>query len=338
MRVGVIGVGKMGISHLAIANQTNGIELVAICDSSKTLINALCKNTTFLGYTDHKKMIAKESLDAVLICVPNSYHFQMAKECLDKNIHVFIEKPLTLEYSESLELADLAEKKNLVGMVGYINRFNPIFAQLKHLLSHGVLGKVISYESKMLGGVVLEEQSKGWRNDYKKGGGCLSDYGPHCIDLAIFLFGEDVIVKNAILQKVHSTAVDDMVFAVLDHESGPVGNILVNWSDPTMRKASNHIEVVGSHGKLIANKQEIKLFSNQDYPEVGLKKGWNEIYVTDLNTEVNYFLRGEDFSRQMQNFSNCLNSAEIKPVSSLRSGAVVDKVISDIFKVSGGLR
>jgi len=57
----------------------------------------------------------------------------------------------------------------------------------------------------MVCSVVLKESNKGWRNDYSKGGGCLFDYGPHCLDLATYLFGSDVLVQSSALKKIFST-------------------------------------------------------------------------------------------------------------------------------------
>ena len=337
-KLGIIGVGKMGLSHFAIANQTIGLKVVAICDTSKLLIKALGKNTGITGYTDHKKMMKTEDLDAILISVPNAYHYSIAKECLNSGFNIFIEKPLTLDHRESQELADYAASKRLFGQVGYVNRFNPIFSHLKNLLSANIIGEVITYESRMSGGVILKEHNKGWRNDYKKGGGCLRDYGPHCIDLATFLFGEDVQVQSAALRKIHSTQVDDFVFASLDHANGPTGRIYVNWSDPTVRKATNQIEISGTEGKVIANKQEIKLYLNKSNPSLNLQQGWNEIYITDLDTSVGYYLRGEDFSRQLQHFSDLLQEKTNNPISSLQSAAVTDLIIADIFENAEELR
>lgn len=337
-KIGVIGVGKMGLSHLAIANKTEGLNVTAFCDTSKLLVKALSKNISINGYTDHKKMIKEENLDAVLISVPNSYHFSITKECLDSGLNVFIEKPLTLDHKESQFLSEMATTKGLIGQVGYVNRFNLIFSYLKELISSNLIGEIITYESRMIGGVILEEHNKGWRNDFKKGGGCLMDYGPHCIDLATFLFGEKVKVHSSTLRRIYSSQVDDLVFAMLSHENGPMGRIFVNWSDPTVRKATNQIEISGSQGKIVANKQEIKLYLNESNDQFNFQKGWNEIYITDLNTDVGFYLRGEDFSRQLQYFSDLLQGKLNVPVSSLQSAAITDRIISEIYKNAGELK
>ena len=69
--------------------------------------------------------------------------------------------------------------------------------------------------NRMTGGVILKENSKGWRNDYNKGGGCLFDYGPHCFDLSTYFFGTNVKLNHQLLKSVFSTAVDDIVYVYL---------------------------------------------------------------------------------------------------------------------------
>ena len=328
-RIGLIGIGKMGLSHLAIANQTPGIEVKAICDTSKQLMRAIEKNTNFVCYTDSEKMIREVPLDGVMILVPNAYHYEIAKYCIEKGIHVFVEKPFTLSYKDSKYLVDLAKINNVKGQVGYVNRFNPVFQRVKKLLDQNVIGEVSNYVNRMTGGVILKESSKGWRNDYKKGGGCLFDYGPHCFDLSSYFFGTDVIVQSSVLKKVFSTAVDDMVYATLLHNNKILGFNYINWSDGSVRKATNNIEITGSKGKILASKQELSIFLTEANKELNLEKGWNQMYVTDENMDVPYYLRGEDFSRQLIEFSDLLNGKIEESISSLYSASVTDRLLEE---------
>jgi predicted dehydrogenase len=335
--IALIGVGKMGLSHLAIANQTPGIEVKAICDTSKPLLRILEKNTTFKGFVDYKKMIEEVPLDGIMINVPNSFHFDIAEYCIKRGINIFVEKPFTLKYQDSKTLVDLAKEYGVKGQVGYFNRFNPIFQRAKKLLDDKVIGDVTNYTNRMLGGVILKE-NKGWRNDYSKGGGCLFDYGPHCFDLATYFLGNDVHVQSSLLKKVFSDKVDDVVYATLLHDEKVVGFNYINWSDSSVRKASNTIEISGTKGKIIVNKQELNLFLTEANPMLNLDQGWNQLYITNENTDVNYYLRGEDFSRQLEEFSKLMNGSISSSVSSIENASITDKIIEEIYELSGGLR
>ncbi len=325
----------MGLSHLAIANSTPGIEVVAVCDLSAPLMYFLGKNTDNTTYKDYKKMIKKEELDAVIICVPNALHFDIAKYCMEQQLDVFIEKPFTLSVAESFELCKIASKNNIKGQVGYVNRFNPVFQKVKTLLEEKVIGEPVSYVNKMIGGVILKKNSKGWRNDYTQGGGCLFDYGPHCFDLSTYFFGTKVKVSFSFLAKVFSTNVDDIVSATFLHEDKVVGYNYINWSDASARKASNTIEIAGTQGKIVANKQEISVFVSQGGIS-GMKEGWNQCYITDENTDIPYYLRGEDFSNQMMEFSDLINGKIECSISPFESALVTDQLLDEVFKRAGG--
>jgi len=268
-------------------------------------------------------------LDGVMILVPNAYHFDLVKYCIEKGIHVFVEKPFTLSYKDSKSLVDLAKAKNVKGQVGYVNRFNPVFQRVKNLLDQNVIGEISHYLNRMTGGVILKESNKGWRNDYSKGGGCLFDYGPHCFDLSSYFFGTDVQVQSSVLKRIFSTSVDDMVYATLLHNNKIVGFNYINWSDSSVRKATNNIEITGSKGKILASKQELSIFLTEANKEMNLEKGWNQIYVTDENMDVPYYLRGEDFSRQLIEFSDLLNGKIDESISSLYSASITDRLLEE---------
>ena len=335
-KIALIGVGKMGMSHLAIANLTPGLDVVAICDTSKILLRFIDKNMKFKTYTDYKKMIDEVELDGIMILVPNAFHFDIAKYCIEKGVNLFVEKPFTLTYKDSQSLVELAEKNNIKGQVGYVNRYNPVFEKLKKLLDDNILGTISNYTNRMTGGVILKE-NKGWRNDYSKGGGCLFDYGPHCFDLSTYLFGTDVKVKSSVLKKVFSTFVDDIVYSTLIHSDVIVGVNYINWSDSSVRKASNSIEIMGSKGKITASKYEISIFLIEENNKLGFEKGWNQIYVTDESTDVAYYLRGEDFSRQLFEFSELINGNINEARSSFYSASITDKLLEDTKSLAGEL-
>ena len=336
-KIALVGIGKMGMSHVAIANMTEGMNVVALCDTSSFLMKFFNKNTAFECFTDYKKMLRKIEFDSVIVSVPNAFHFEIVQFFLDNGKDVFIEKPFTMSYKHSNELIDLARSKNLKLQVGYVNRFNPIFQKVKSLLGSGVIGDITNYINRMTGGVVLKE-SKGWRNDYSKGGGALFDYGIHCLDLATYFFGTDVEVESASLKKVFSTDVDDIVYATLIHGSSIVGFNYINWSDSSVRKAGNNIEIFGEKGKIIASKQEVSIYLSNESVEHGLHEGWNQIYITDESTDVNYYLRGEDFSRQMEEFSELIHGKTEGMNASLHSSGVIDYIVEEIFKKSGELK
>ena len=122
------------------------------------------------------------------------------------------------------------------------------------------------------------------------------------------------------------------------HNDKIVGINYINWSDSSVRKATNSIEVMGSKGKLTASKYEINIFLTEDNSRLGFEKGWNQIYVTDESTDVAYYLRGEDFSRQLVEFSELLSGDIDESRSSFYSASITDKILEDTKALAGGLK
>src|SRR5258708_7023215 len=107
IRIAVVGLGKMGLSHLAILRTHPDIDVVAVCDTFGILLNGLNKYAGLKTYGNFGEMLDKERLDAVLIATPSRFHSSMVKESLDKNLHVFCEKPFCLDIEEGRELVGL---------------------------------------------------------------------------------------------------------------------------------------------------------------------------------------------------------------------------------------
>ena len=120
-----------------------------------------------------------------------------------------------------------------------------------------------------------------------------------------------------------------MVYATLLHNNKILGFNYINWSDGSVRKATNNIEITGSKGKILASKQELSIFLTEANKELNLEKGWNQMYVTDENMDVPYYLRGEDFSRQLIEFSDLLNGKIEESISSLYSASVTDRLLEE---------
>src|SRR5258708_24030955 len=127
----------MGLSHLSIANALDDFEVVAVCDNSRLVTDVLGKVTGLKGFNDYDEILKLEALDAVLIATPTSAHEEMIRKALERGLHVFAEKPLTLDAATSRELAELAAIKAVVGQVGYHNRYIGTFAEAARLLKSG---------------------------------------------------------------------------------------------------------------------------------------------------------------------------------------------------------
>jgi predicted dehydrogenase len=324
---GIIGLGKMGISHAAIVGPHKDVELVAVCDTSSLILEGFKKFTKARVYDDYRKMIDSESLDFVVVATPTKLHYPMVKYALEKGLHTFCEKPFSLTLKEGEELTELAQKKNLINQVGYHNHFIGTFREMKKLLERGILGRLVHFTGEAYGPVVTKPKSSTWRSDPGEGGGCLFDYASHVINLIQEIIGKPVEAHGSQLKKIYSKEVEDAVYSVLKLESGLTGMLSVNWSDETYRKMSTSITVIGEKGKMICDATELKIYLREADKENRLDKGWTIKYLTELAIPVDFYLRGEEYSAQIDYFVRNIISGSQPMINTFRQALDTDRAM-----------
>lgn len=332
LKAGVIGLGKMGISHCSIFNAHPDVNLSAVCDSSSLVLEAFKKYTNMVTYSDYKKMLDEHEVDFVVIATPTRLHNEMVQYALERGINVFCEKPFCLNVSEGAELVKTAQRNRLANQVGYHNRFLGTFREVKRLLESGVIGKPYHFLGEAYGPVVVKQKGDTWRAQRSEGGGCLYDYSSHVLNLIEFLIGTTVAVVGTSFKKIYSKDVDDAVYSTLTLDNGVSGSLSVNWSDASYRKMSTSITIIGLGGKIIADAQEVKIYLNHENEKERLKAGWNIKYITDLTTSVDFYLRGEEYSAQVDYFVDHVRNRELDNINSFESALATDRVIDLLLK------
>lgn len=285
------------------------IELKAVCDTSGYVLDVLSKYTGVRTYTDHKKLLANEPLDCVFVATPSRYHSEIVDTALEGGLHVFCEKPFALDPEEGFRLADLAERKSLVNQVGYHYRFVAAFAEAKRLLNAHILGELHHIRAQAYGPVVLRAKGSTWRSQKSEGGGCLYDYSCHAIDLLNYLVGRPVSVSGSVMNSVFSSDVDDEIYSTLQFSKGLYGQLATNWSDESFRKMSVKIDIWGTNGRISVDRQEVQVFLRTQPKSVdGYSAGWNVRYTTELTHPVWFYVRGEEYSAQIDHFVQCIKA------------------------------
>ncbi len=333
----IIGLGKMGLSHCAIVNAHPGVTLVGVCDTSAFVLEAFKKYSSIHCYTDYNKMIEAEQPDCLFVATPTKFHYEIVKVALNKGIHVFCEKPFCISAEQGSELVEMAKKKNLVNQIGYHNHFIGTFWEMKRLLKSNLIGDIYHFTGEAYGPVVTRDKSGSWRSNREEGGGCLYDYASHVINLIQELIGKPVKASGTLLKSIYSKGVEDAVYTNLVLENGLSGQLSVNWSDDTFRKMFTSLTVIGKMGKIICDATELKIYLKQDAPEEKMTKGWNIRYITDLCIPVNFYLRGEEYSAQIDYFIDHVKNNKIPEINSFLTGHYTDQVIDLIFKDSKNL-
>ncbi len=332
IRVGIAGLGKMGMSHCSILSAHPDVDLVSVCDSSRFILSAGEKFTPFRTFTNFRKMIDESELDCVVIATPTKLHAEMVCLASEKGLAVYVEKPFCLHIDEGKKMVSLAAQKGLANQVGYHNRFIGSFREAKRLLDRQVIGETYHVLGEAYGPVVLRTKGRTWRSAKSEGGGCLYDYASHVINLIQFLVGTPSAVSGTILKNIYSEHVDDAVYSTLVFNSLMTGQLSVNWSDETYRKMSTQVTILGKKGKIVVDAQECRIYLREACEDEELQRGWNIRYLTELTDPVNFYLRGEEYSAQVDYFVSRVKEQRAENVNSFSSALETDMVIDMLRK------
>lgn len=307
INVAVVGLGKMGLSHLSIINSLDHFKVVAICDPAPLVGDLIAKYGGLNHVRNFDEVVEVDGLAAIIIATPTPSHAPLVMKALSKGLHVFCEKPLTLSAADSEAIAALAAEKGLVAQVGYHNRFIGTFREVKRLLDAGAIGRVTHVLAEAYGPVVLKPSKPTWRGKAGQGGGCLYDYAAHPINLVNWYLGAATGCTGARLKRLFSAEVEDEVYADLEFKGGVTGQLSVNWSDASVRKMTTRVSIWGDGGKIYADRQEIQIFlsGNAPLPE-GMEAGWTVRYITELTPPVSFYLRGEEYTAQLEAFGRAI--------------------------------
>jgi len=337
IKTAMVGLGKMGLSHLAILRAHPDLDVVAGCDATAYLTDILSKHTGLKCYGDFDEMLRSETLDALVVATPSKLHAPMVQAALERGLDVFCEKPFVLDVADGERLIELARNRERVTQVGYHYRFVGAFKEAARLVKSGALGDVHHVRAEAYGPVVLRRKGGTWRSAKNEGGGALYDYACHAIDLVDFIFATPSAVSGVVRHSVFSRDVDDEIYSTLHFDNGASGQLSVNWSDESFRKMSTKISVWGTNGRVTADRQECQLYLRETHPALpGVEKGWTVRYTTDLSDEVWFYLRGEEYSAQIDYFAQSVKARRLDGQNSFASALDADRVVARLLDDAAG--
>jgi predicted dehydrogenase len=132
LKVGVVGVGRLGSLHARIYKESANCSLAGVCDINQARLKEVCASLNVPGHLSYQELFGK--VDAVSIATPTSAHYKIASDFLKNNIPALVEKPFTATLKEADSLIKIAESKNLILQVGHIERFNSAFSATQKLI------------------------------------------------------------------------------------------------------------------------------------------------------------------------------------------------------------
>jgi predicted dehydrogenase len=190
--VGIIGSGGIAQgAHLPgyKALETDGVKIVAVADAVEATAKAAAEKFDVPHrFTDYRKLLAMDEIDAVSVCTPNFLHKQPTIDALNAGKHVLVEKPLAMNAQEGREMVEAARKTGKKLQVGFMNRFTSQTQALKRFIDAGDMGDIYYARAQAL----RRRGIPGWgvfTQKDKQGGGPLIDIGVHILDLTLYLMG-----------------------------------------------------------------------------------------------------------------------------------------------------
>ena len=219
LRIGVIGVGHLGRSHVRVLSEMDSCELVGCYDIAAAKSESVAAEFGTRSFSSARDLISE--CGAISLVVPTSDHYTCAVDILDAGRHLFVEKPLAATVEQGREIVELADRCNLKVMVGHIERFNPAVISLR--------GQ-ITYPSFIEAHRLASFNSRG--TDVA----VIFDLMIHDIDLCLYLTKSDVTDIHASAAIVVSDKMD-IANARLTFASGCVANLTASRISPkSMRK------------------------------------------------------------------------------------------------------
>ena len=293
LRVGVVGVGHIGTNHARLYSQIPTTELAAIYDVDLARANSISRK---YGGTVAKSLDEfAEHVDAASIATPTNSHHEIVLPLLQRGKHLLVEKPITENPQDAMELAELAARNQLILQVGHVERFNPVLSALEARLTHPRFieaHRLSPYPNRSTDiGVVL-------------------DLMIHDLEIILHLVRSPVQSIDAVGVPVLSKG-EDIANARIRFENGCVANVTSSRISPErMRK--------------------IRVFQEDAYLSLDYEKQSGEIYRREsgkITRDKVPIEREEPLKQQLVSFVECASTGREPRVSGFQATAALELAV-----------
>ena len=305
LNIGLIGVGFMGRTHSNAINRLTNFFDSPYQPVPKVVCGLEADNPAAFaqqwGYQEHetdwRKVIQRDDIDLVDICVPNNMHAEIAIAAAKAGKAIVCEKPLALDTAQAEEMVAAVEQAGVPNLVSYNYRRVPAVTLAKKLIDEGRLGKIFHYRSVFLQDWTISAQvpqggKATWRLDVKTAGsGVTGDLLAHCIDTALWLNGSitdvSAMTETFIKQRKHAetgemteVGIDDACAFLCRFGNGSLG-VFESTRYARGHKALYTLEVNGEHASLRWDLHDLHRLEYFDHRDDSTVRGWRSVHVTD---------------------------------------------------------
>ncbi len=234
--LGLIGYGYWGKNLARDFNALGVLKAVSdINNKAEKEIKKMSGNITYLE--NYKVMLRDQDITSVAIATPAKSHYKIVRDCIISKKHVFVEKPLCLNYKDGKKLVLLAKKYNVKLMVGHLMLYHPAFTKMIETIKKDKIGKVrYIYSNRLALGKLRKEEDVLW------------SFAPHDISMILQLVNEKLINVKAFGAKYLNKKVADTTITLLKFKNKIKAHIFVSWLHPYK---DQRLIVVGEKGMLV---------------------------------------------------------------------------------------
>ena len=305
LNVGMIGYGFMGRAHSNAYRKVGNFfdlryqpVLKAACARNAESVQAFANTWGYESIeTDWRKLLERDDIDVVDICVPNNLHREIALAAADAGKMILCEKPLSMNTAEGEEMCQAVESAGVANMVWYNYRRVPSVMLAKQLIDEGRLGRIFHYRAVFLQDwTISAELPQGgealWRLDIDAAGsGVTGDLLAHCIDTALWLNGgissvsamTETFIKERVHQdtgEVQQVGIDDACAFLARFENGSLATF------ESTRYARGHkalytLEINGEKASIAWDLHDSHRLAYFDHDDDSIVRGWRSIHVSD---------------------------------------------------------
>jgi UDP-N-acetylglucosamine 3-dehydrogenase len=270
IKTAVIGVGSMGRNHARVYWEMDGVTLAGVADASDSVAGSVAARYGTKAYVDYRQLLDEQKPEAVTIAVPTEDHLDVARELLQRGIHILIEKPIAFTVEQGQTIIHLAQEAGVQLMVGHIERFNPAIVALKERLAAGELGRVFQIDARRQGPFPARVKDVG----------VVIDLAVHDLDVMRYISGAEIMrVYAETERRIHSTH-EDLLTGLVRLDDGTVGTLTINWLTPTKIR---ELYVTGEEGMFRVDylTQDLYFFENAtalsgDWETIRMLRGVSE--------------------------------------------------------------
>ena len=265
IRLGIIGLGNMGSGHAKnlMEGKCPDFDLVAVADTNSARVAWGKENLAgdIRYFDDALAMLDSGCIDACMVCVPHYDHPRYAMACMQRGIHVMVEKPAGVYTKQVREMNEAARKSHVKFGMMFNQRTDPVYRKMRELVQSGDLGAI-----RRTNWIITDwyrpqayYNSGAWRATWSgEGGGVLLNQCPHNLDLWQWICGMPVKVSaHMYFGKWHDIEVEDDVTAYVEYANGATGSFVTTTGD---LPGTNRLEITLEGGKLVAEDGRLTLW------------------------------------------------------------------------------